>query len=501
MTSGFDHTFEPRIMAEPVEDCRDYLRTGRCKYGASCKYNHPSNVQSGGGMKAPLDPSEPLFPVRPNEPMCQYYMKHGTCKFGQACKFNHPPQRNSMQGMINGQTVLMNVAPGMGRNEPQLVLNSLPVDASGSPMMLQFLPQRPDQPDCIYFLKNGRCKYGTTCRYHHPVKRRDEPRRRGDSFGSASQSQKVQYVAHSIPSTSFSQGSMVLSDSQVSFVSVDGMNPQKYHVVSNGETVPVYYNSNVPTESSTSSLASSYDTASSSLEQLAAQGDAASALWNRVKKNGSGGSLNAYDSSRPHTSQMHPSTSDGSINSRRRAASYGSDNSGAQHDGGAPPGLSSGPWRGEHRSLASPQYRTSNANPEYMQRGLQGPPRRSPRSRGSRQGDEGFTMMTSALLNMLDTTEEASGESVSDEDPRFHLSGYHVQDEDLAQLRFDRFSMNDSNHGEAAYEESNQGWNQRWFDNGSQAHPTVHNQASQMQRHYNQDTGSPHQSDVGLYLP
>ena len=33
---------------------------------------------------------------------------------------------------------------------------------------LALLPQRPGEPDCIYFLKHGRCKYGITCKYHHP---------------------------------------------------------------------------------------------------------------------------------------------------------------------------------------------------------------------------------------------------------------------------------------------------------------------------------------------
>jgi len=31
------------------------------------------------------------------------------------------------------------------------------------------LPQRSKEPDCIYFLKHGRCKYGGTCKYHHPL--------------------------------------------------------------------------------------------------------------------------------------------------------------------------------------------------------------------------------------------------------------------------------------------------------------------------------------------
>lgn len=146
---------------DAVEDCRDYLRTGRCKYGASCKFNHPANVQSGGGIKAPMDPLEPLFPVRNNEPLCQYYMKHGTCKFGLACKFNHPAQ---------SAISTMNVGTSALSQGPQhILLNQVSSSDQSSSMMLHVLPQRPDEPDCIYFLRNGRCKYGATCRYHHPV--------------------------------------------------------------------------------------------------------------------------------------------------------------------------------------------------------------------------------------------------------------------------------------------------------------------------------------------
>lgn len=130
-----------------AENCRDFLRTGRCKYGDSCKYHHPPNVQNGGGVRAPLNPGEPPFPIRRGEPSCQYYLKHGTCKFGQTCKFNHPPMSPKQAA-------------------------TLAANASGSPFVLSndnFLPQRPTEPDCIYFLRNGRCKYGSTCKYHHPL--------------------------------------------------------------------------------------------------------------------------------------------------------------------------------------------------------------------------------------------------------------------------------------------------------------------------------------------
>jgi len=164
--------FAQKVAGEQIEDCRDYLRTGRCKYGASCKFSHPPNVQSGGGMKAPIDPSEPLFPIRPNEPVCQYYMKHGTCKFGQACKFHHPPQCTMTPSIIGSNAILIPRPNNDGSPMPQhILLNRAASEKNTTPgtMMLQFLPQRPDEPDCIYFLRNGTCKYGATCRYHHPV--------------------------------------------------------------------------------------------------------------------------------------------------------------------------------------------------------------------------------------------------------------------------------------------------------------------------------------------
>jgi Zinc finger C-x8-C-x5-C-x3-H type (and similar) len=33
------------------------------------------------------------YPERPGEPDCSYYMRTGTCRFGMTCKFNHPPNR------------------------------------------------------------------------------------------------------------------------------------------------------------------------------------------------------------------------------------------------------------------------------------------------------------------------------------------------------------------------------------------------------------------------
>lgn len=35
-------------------------------------------------------------------------------------------------------------------------------------MSASYLPERPDQPECRYFMERGSCKYGPECKYHHP---------------------------------------------------------------------------------------------------------------------------------------------------------------------------------------------------------------------------------------------------------------------------------------------------------------------------------------------
>jgi Zinc finger C-x8-C-x5-C-x3-H type (and similar) len=409
-----------------AEDCRDYLRTGRCKYGASCKYNHPPNVQNGGGLK-PLDPSEPLFPSRPNEPICQYYLKHGTCKFGQACKFDHPPQNAMHVVAVGGQVQFMNVGIS---NEPQqttpLVLNPVGADTNG--MVLQFLPQRVDEPDCIYFLKNGRCKYGATCRYHHPVpplgSRRvvdAKPRRQSDPYNRGGQN--VQYVAQMYPSYTPNRDLQPYDSSPVTFVNMDGNNgsAHSYQIVTGSDGVTSYCvpsGSAVPTEpgSSASSLASSYE---ASQEHMNDQ-------WNRARYNGSGNSLSGVHpiEGKPQRVFLSQSVSDGNIIPRQsRSTSYGS--ASEMNPSSLPRNTSTGTW---NQRMQANQYivrqdvnsTSPNANP--MQRRLVR--RRDPR--GGEGHDEGFTMMTSALLNMLDTPDEATGENFDDD---YQFNGIEENDD------------------------------------------------------------------------
>lgn len=462
------------------EDCRDYLRTGRCKYGASCKYRHPPNVQSGGGIRDPTNPSEPQFPIRRGEPTCQYYLKHGTCKFGQACKFHHPPQSEMAAAVMGGGAVVMNVGRTSNRGSgQQIVLNSVDGSTGTSAMALQFLPQRPDEPDCIYFLRNGRCKYGATCRYHHPVAfpsssdsaaasgsqaRRKSQRPPDPSNGMGSRvrsSSSLQMAAESIQGSRSLQGydqherqreapstptHFVVTETPLAVVAGNatgssnsyGLQGEEYTVplstsAGAGYSLPRDYNS------SSSSISSSYETAPSGVEF---QGDSNGVIWSRpVKRIASGGSLSAYDSTPPLRAQptsfggtrigLAPTVSDNSIASRRlRTESMGStsDHSGSYPDAwnqNSQPTSTTTGWV-EQTSSFDHQTRRSH-NPQIQRGGERGLPQqessgrmqsstqaRDPRRRpsnGESHDDGGLSMMTSALLNMLDTPEEAARKS------------------------------------------------------------------------------------------
>lgn len=51
---------------------------------------------------------------------------------------------------------------------PYLSITSSAGPSSSSQKELAF-PQRPGHPECQFFLRTGDCKFGATCKYHHPL--------------------------------------------------------------------------------------------------------------------------------------------------------------------------------------------------------------------------------------------------------------------------------------------------------------------------------------------
>nr|XP_018679639.1 PREDICTED: zinc finger CCCH domain-containing protein ZFN-like isoform X3 [Musa acuminata subsp. malaccensis] len=70
-------------------DCAYYIRTGLCRFGMTCKFNHPQNRM----LAIAAARIRGGYPERVGQPECQYYLKTGTCKFGSTCKFHHPKEK------------------------------------------------------------------------------------------------------------------------------------------------------------------------------------------------------------------------------------------------------------------------------------------------------------------------------------------------------------------------------------------------------------------------
>ncbi|XP_011085488.1 zinc finger CCCH domain-containing protein 3 isoform X1 [Sesamum indicum] len=207
---GVKNTSElPERAGQP--DCGYYLKTGTCKYGSTCKYHHPKDRQADVLMNLVG------LPMRQNTRSCPYYMRTGLCKYGYACKFHHPQPATTTNvlpviGPVYGSggstgapspgapsigdpsttplskaTYFSNsllqlpqnyiplfLSPSQGWNTymgsvaPLSVTSVLTTPASNGQLSASYLPERPDQPECRYFMIHGSCKYGLDCKYHHP---------------------------------------------------------------------------------------------------------------------------------------------------------------------------------------------------------------------------------------------------------------------------------------------------------------------------------------------
>ncbi|XP_059661143.1 zinc finger CCCH domain-containing protein 3-like [Cornus florida] len=181
-------------MRQEEKPCPYYMRTGLCKFGVACKFHHPQPASAGtvlpvrgptafgsagssimpssglpylGGLPAWTPPRAP-FLSGPSIQSPQAYM---------------PIVLSPSQGNIPAQgwsTYMGSMSPisSSGVLGPNVVYNSKNQDDSGSggqlhmlPTSILHLPERPDQPECRYFMSTGNCKYGSYCKYNHPRER------------------------------------------------------------------------------------------------------------------------------------------------------------------------------------------------------------------------------------------------------------------------------------------------------------------------------------------
>ncbi|PKU81418.1 Zinc finger CCCH domain-containing protein 12 [Dendrobium catenatum] len=68
-------------------DCPFFAKTGGCKFGSRCRFNHPRIGKITLTSECELSPIG--LPLRPGEPKCSFYGRHGFCGYGSTCKFDH----------------------------------------------------------------------------------------------------------------------------------------------------------------------------------------------------------------------------------------------------------------------------------------------------------------------------------------------------------------------------------------------------------------------------
>ncbi|XP_031405027.1 zinc finger CCCH domain-containing protein 67-like isoform X1 [Punica granatum] len=119
-----------------AEDCAFYMKTGTCKFGSNCKFNHPIRRKPQVVAKERVKDREESKD-KTGQVECKYYLTPGGCKYGKACRFSHSKANP--------------VAPA-----PAVELNFLG------------LPIRPGEKECPFYMRTGTCKFAANCKFNHP---------------------------------------------------------------------------------------------------------------------------------------------------------------------------------------------------------------------------------------------------------------------------------------------------------------------------------------------
>ncbi|KAK7245692.1 hypothetical protein RIF29_40541 [Crotalaria pallida] len=191
------------------KECSYYVKTGQCKFGPTCKFHHP---QTAGVQIPPPPPPVPpishlpmpipsaLYPTvqSPSGPSSQQIgvlvarppLLPGSYVQSPYGPVVLSPAMVPYSGWGPYQATATN--PVLPSSTPSNVgstqlygITQLPSSAAAYPGPYQpsgsssgpsggsqkehLLPERPDQPECQYYLKTGECKFGPSCRYHHPA--------------------------------------------------------------------------------------------------------------------------------------------------------------------------------------------------------------------------------------------------------------------------------------------------------------------------------------------
>lgn len=133
-----------------VAVCSFFQKTGDCKFGATCKWDHTEGLD--GGMMGMGITNSLGNPIRPGQTPCNFFMRTGTCSFAATCKFDHPEEYTALAAG-GGQPA--------ARPPPAPIAAATGYNSLGYPVRTGSLP-------CTFYLKTGSCTFGETCKWDHP---------------------------------------------------------------------------------------------------------------------------------------------------------------------------------------------------------------------------------------------------------------------------------------------------------------------------------------------
>lgn len=178
------------------KECSYYLKTGHCKFGITCKFHHPQ--MPGVSVTAPVHPfystvqssvpseqyggattsyGAPRPPLLPGSYVSGGYgpllLPQGVMPVPNWSPYSGPVSPAMSPGVqpavgsasLYGMTSLSSSAPAFAGTYAPLPSSAGP---SSSSQMERLFPERPGQPECQYYMKHGDCKFGSSCKYHHP---------------------------------------------------------------------------------------------------------------------------------------------------------------------------------------------------------------------------------------------------------------------------------------------------------------------------------------------
>uniref|UniRef100_A0A0A9FI80 C3H1-type domain-containing protein n=1 Tax=Arundo donax TaxID=35708 RepID=A0A0A9FI80_ARUDO len=160
----------PQRIGQP--ECQYYLKTDTCKSGASGKFHHPRE-KAAEANRVQLNALG--YPLRLKEMECQYYLRTGQCKFGSRCKYHHPEPSNAMAALRIGSSFSddrkrESETTSIGDHGMLYHAGSVPIGLLAVKRENVF-PERPGQPECQFYMATGYCKFGAACKFHHPMER------------------------------------------------------------------------------------------------------------------------------------------------------------------------------------------------------------------------------------------------------------------------------------------------------------------------------------------